>query len=487
MKSDKSHSHHIFPIQQFSSDCMFEPALVDERFVNENGIKFDEYAWAVERCGKALSERDSPKGRVMALAAAPTIEVILTLFGILRAGGLALILNPKLPAAAIDRSLRWTRATSLLGSEHCDHVAAKPLLGLGDRLDSPAEVLETHPFDWNRPATILMTSGSTGEPKFVVHSFANHHASAVAANRNIPLGPGDRWLLSLPLYHVAGIGVLVRCLIAGAAVAIPEPHEELGKAIERYKATHVSLVATQLYRLMQDPKSRLALTRLKAVLLGGSAFPPELIREAHALGIPVHTSYGMTETASQVACTPPAARAEELRSSGRPLTNGTMRIADGGEICVRGDALFLGYLDETGTIEKPLDADGWFHTRDLGHFDASGFLHVTGRKDNQFISGGENIQPEEIERALLTIKGVIEAIVVPVADAEWGHRPVAFVRTANGGAPDRIALHASLSKLLARFKLPVDYRAWPEDSEAGMKVSRKELANRLPPPGRTFP
>ncbi len=186
-------------------------------------------------------------------------------------------------------------------------------------------------------------------------------------------------------------------------------------------------------------------------------------------GLPIHTSYGLTEMASQVTATPPGASREELRTSGRPLPHREISISEEGEVLVRGETLFTGYV-KGDIIDRPLDVDGWFHTGDLGGLDADGFLRVRGRKDNLFISGGENIQPEEIEAALCRLDGIEDAVVVPVPDMEFGFRPVAFVRT-TGGSVETEDLARALEPTLPRFKIPVAFYGWPE-GVGGMKLDR---------------
>jgi len=328
-------------------------------------------------------------------------------------------------------------------------------------------------------ATVVFTSGSMGTPRAAVHSFRNLAAGADASNTAIPLGPGDRWLLSLPLYHVGGIGVLMRCARSGATMAIPDPKESLQESLDRYAPTHVSLVATQLYRILRDDKSAAALARCKAVVMGGGPTPESLVREAVGRGIKLVMSYGMTETAAMICCTRPGDPVERLLSSGRPLVEGTVSISADGEILVRGDQLFLGYLQPDGSVSRPLTEDGWFRTGDLGHFDEAGYLHVTGRRDNMFISGGENIQPEEIEAALRAIAGVEEAIVVPAESAEWGKRPVAFVRMEEERALDAAAIETALRAALPGYKVPRTIHAWPVDLvQAGIKPARRDFERK---------
>jgi len=329
-----------------------------------------------------------------------------------------------------------------------------------------------------QPATLIFTSGSSGEPKEALHSYGNHYWNAVASNRNIPVYPGDRWLLSLPLYHVAGIGIVFRCLVGGAAVAIPEPGQPLGHAIRQLGATHVSLVATQLHRLLDDKDGIAALAGLKAILLGGSAIPENLIRRACALGLPIHTSYGLTEMASQVTTTRTGDPLDALLTSGRPLADDTVAISEDGEILVRGKTLFQGYR-EGGTVAPPLTPDGWFATGDVGRVDAEGCITVIGRKDNLFIVGGENVQPEAIERALCRVEHVAEAVVVPISDDEFGCLPVAFVRNEAGAMLDADGLREYLAGELPHHAVPRHFFSWPEDGPSPeAKVNRRDFVTR---------
>lgn len=309
-------------------------------------------------------------------------------------------------------------------------------------------------------------------------SAGNCGASAAAAARHLGLEAGDRWLLSLPLNHVGGLSIVFRCLSVGATLAVPDPGESLEEALTAYEPTHVSLVSTQLYRLLQDEAGAAALSKAKAVLMGGGPMPEGLVREAVERGVPVYTSFGMTETASMITCTARGDSVERLQTSGKPLVEGTVSVSDNGEILVRGETLFQGYLRDDGTLELPLTEDGWLCTGDLGFFDADGYLHVTGRRDNVFVSGGEKIQPEEIEGALMGLDGVAEAVVVPVEDAEWGKMAVAFLRMADGSVPDLDALMESLRESLPGYKIPKTILPWPGDIEAGLKVSRADLARR---------
>jgi O-succinylbenzoic acid--CoA ligase len=405
------------------------------------------------------------------------------LLALMRAGCVACLLSTRLPArVAAPLPERITCRALISTSEEVLEAATVRTLRPADLLAGEAAAGRSRLCGevWlalERPSTVVFTSGSAGAPKAALHTFGNHYWSALGSNANIPLGQGDRWLHSLPLYHVGGLSILFRCLLAGATVVLSEPGVPLGQAIAQSGASHVSLVSTQLLRLMRE--EGFVGHGIKAILLGGGPIPTPLVDQAYACGLPIHTSYGLTEMASQVTTTPPGASRTELHTSGRPLAYREVTVSEDDEILVRGETLFAGYI-EGEAVDRLLDADGWFCTGDLGEVDENGYLRVQGRKDNLFVSGGENIQPEEIEQALIQLDGVEEAVVVPVSDPEFGERPVAFVRMARRTVEPE-ALAPALRRRLPGFKIPVAFHGWLEGT-GGMKVDRaafEERARRL--------
>ncbi len=280
---------------------------------------------------------------------------------------------------------------------------------------------------------------------------------------NIRLGPGDRWLLTLPLYHVGGLAILFRCLLGGAAVVLPGQTKDIVELISRYLVTHVSMVPTQLYRILRNQKDTRRLKGLKALLMGGAPMTAALLREAGERGIPLHTSYGLTEMASQVTTTGTDTPREKQFTSGRVLKYREVRIAEDSEIHVRGQTLSPGYV-EGEQVYLPVNRQGWFATGDLGQIDSEGYLTVLGRKDNMFISGGENIHPEEIETALGELPDIAQALVVAVPDEEFGHHPVAFIQTQKKKM-DPEAITEGLKALLPRYKVPIAFYNFPDGME----------------------
>ena len=401
-------------------------------------------------------------------------QALVLVLASIRAGVVVCPISTRVPPNGVATLLRKVSASLLITgrSELTGHLPDEIVVVPPETMveEEVGGQEEASPLALDQPATVVFTSGSMGVSKAALHSVGNHYFSAMGARGNIALDSGDRWLLALPLYHVGGLGIVFRCVWAGATVVVPEPELALGAAIRQYEITHVSLVGTQLGRLLREEEGTAPAT-LKAVLVGGSAVSPSLIQQAHACGYPIHTTYGLTEMMSQVTTTPPGASLARLGTAGRLLPHRQVRIADNGEILVQGAVLFQGYVEGVA-LHRPLDADGWFHTGDRGVLDTDGFLRVLGRTDNMFISGGENIHPEEIEQALCTLDGVQQAVVVPVADASFGQRPIAFVKM-TGRLPAREDFAAHLEALLPRFKIPLAFYAWPgETASPGMKINR---------------
>lgn len=298
-------------------------------------------------------------------------------------------------------------------------------------------------------STLLWTSGSSGRPKAVAHGLAAHIASARGSAANLPFGPGDRWLWSLDHHHVGGLAILVRAAVGRGAVVIPPAGVPVHELVPQ--CSHVSLVATQLHRALVAGVSP---HRLRGALIGGGPVPYDLARRALDAGWPVLTTYGSTEAGSQVTATRPGDPPEALATAGHVLAGRALRLARDGEILIRGETMMRGYLVGKGL--DPATEDGWFRTGDAGTLDHAGRLVVRGRIDHAFISGGEKIHPEEIERILRGHPEVGAAVVVGVPDPEWGARPVAFVQA----APE-VDLRGWLAERLPGFMVPDRFEPWP--------------------------
>jgi O-succinylbenzoic acid--CoA ligase len=313
------------------------------------------------------------------------------------------------------------------------------------------------------PANLILTSGSSGTPKAACHCIANHLANA---DDGYSLKSTDRYLQSLPLFHIGGLAISFRCFTAGAAVVFPSSSREIEDTVKNFKITHLSLVPTQLFRMLKNGFD-FSSTSVTRVMLGGGVITKDLLRSCLNNGICPFVSYGLTEMSSQV-CTRQIRNEDDIENlhAGPALKNREIKI-ENNEILVRGKTLFLGYYDR-GTLTAKVDSEGFFHTGDCGYL-SSGNLYVTGRKDNQFISGGENIQPENIEKVICEITGSPRAVVTGIKDPEWGEIAVAVVEGSTEGLKEK------LKKLLPPHEVPKIYIPWPYSSEQTLKIQRKTV------------
>ncbi|WP_434086805.1 o-succinylbenzoate--CoA ligase [Shewanella rhizosphaerae] len=448
-------------------------------------IDYAQLAQRVRQCARQLHDLGVTSGDKLACVDQNSLALVVLYWACIDLGAIFCPLNPRFPRAQIARLAERYDFNYFWAGEAYQDLLPEP--GLTLSLDAEASLAKTRDnqveatkveatkaevtkvekirIDTARPCNIILTSGSSGMPKAAVHCLNNHIASALGSTQKIPLVRGDNWLLSLPLFHIGGLAIVNRCALAGAAMTLPAPDLSLAKQLKAMPLTHLSLVATQLVRLLNDaPES---LKGLKALLLGGGAIDEQLIERLTPLGIPAFTSYGMTEMSSQIT----TARANAQGSCGFALPGRELKIIDE-VIYVRGETLFLGYLGDKPPhkLTRPLDDDGWFCTQDRGRLTPGGELLILGRTDNMFICGGENIQPEEIEVLLRSYPGIEEALVFGVADEEFGLLPAAIIK---GKVASPAMLEAFLCQHIARFKRPRRYFPWPEVEQTGLKLPRK--------------
>ncbi|EYF07571.1 class I adenylate-forming enzyme family protein [Chondromyces apiculatus] len=303
---------------------------------------------------------------------------------------------------------------------------------------------------------ILYTSGTTGRPKGAVLSRRAFVAAAAASAENLGFREDDRWLLCLPLCHVGGLSILTRCLLARRTMILVGRFapEAVLSAIVRERATLLSVVPTMLTALLDVDEGNV-LARLRAILVGGAGAPERVLAVCAGRGVPALTTYGLTEACSQVTSQQPRDPAVVEAGSGRPLPGTEVRIGgvDGegvGRIQVKSASLFRGYWRGADLPpEVVVDGEGWFDTGDLGCTDAAGRLQVLARRTDLIVTGGENVYPVEVERAIEACTGVSRALVFGVADDRWGQIVAAAVVPEPAGGVPSAAQQAAVEAVLA--------------------------------------
>lgn len=338
-----------------------------------------------------------------------------------------------------------------------------PVIESSRPLPDPDRRVCPDPHDPTDTALILFTSGTTGEPKGVRLTGRNLASSAIASAFRLGVTPSDRWLCCLPMYHMGGLAPAFRSVLYGTTLVLQREFDATGTAemIADEGITGVSLVPTQLSRLLD---AGLSGPGLRTILLGGAPATESLLDRADDAGLPVYPTYGLTETASQVATARPAETREHPGTVGQPLLGTTVRIVDDsepvgsgerGEIVVDGPTVTPGYLDEARTEEA--FSEYGLHTGDVGYRDEDGRLWVLGRIDDTIITGGELVAPAEVTEQLLAVPGVEDGAVVGIDDDEWGER-IAALLVPGDDSPDcgtlRERVQAHCSETLADYKRP---------------------------------
>lgn len=423
--------------------------------LNGERLSWNQLCQRIDTLASGFVQQGVREGDGVMLQAHNHPDTLLAWLALLQCGARILPVNPQLPGPLLETlvpSLTLRFALVLNGEG-----------GYPDLL--PLRMVNQHGSAgvvWQpaRLATMTLTSGSTGLPKAAVHTCAAHVASADGVLTLLPYRADDDWLLSLPLFHVSGQGILWRWLVAGARLTVCEkqPLEQMLQG-----CTHASLVPTQLWRLLNSGGD----VALKAVLLGGAAIPVDLTRRASSRGIRSWCGYGLTEFASTVC----AKEADGKADVGYALSGRDVQLVEG-EVWIKAASMASGYWRD-GKLSPIDNAQGWFATRDRGEM-TDGRLTILGRMDNLFFSGGEGIQPEEVERVIGTHPQVSQVFVVPLDDAEFGQRPVAVVECESGA--DIAQLPHWVSDKLARFQQPVHWLVLPgELKNGGIKISRHAL------------
>ena len=353
--------------------------------------------------------------------------------------------------------------------------------------------------EFEDPLWFFYTSGTTGQPKAGILSHGQ--MAFVITNHLADLMPGltyrSRSLVVAPLSHGAGVHAMVNTARGAASVLLPSEKldpESVWQAVEEYKIDNMFTVPTIVKMLVEhESVDRHDHSSLKHVIYAGAPMYREDQKAAlRKLGKVLVQYYGLGEVTGNITVLPPdmhtdddAALDARVGTCGLPRTGMEIAILDeagkrlgpraSGEICVRGLAVFMGYHDNPDATAQAFK-DDWFHTGDVGHVDEQGFLYITGRRSDMYISGGANVYPREIEEALMTHPAVSEAAVLGVPDPKWGESGLAVVVPKNGARAAPEELFGHLEARIARYKWPRRFVFWEAMPKSGYgKIVKKEI------------
>lgn len=389
------------------------------------------------------------------------LALILLQLSCIRLGIIFCPLNPRFSDNEINQRIELLNSSTIYCPDPTKHPHFNSLaldFSIPYELNVNYSLLKIDP---QQVCNIIFTSGSSGQAKAVMHCFQNHFYSALGSQTLIPLHMKNRNLLSLPLFHISGYAAVMRTILAGATLVLSDKELSV-ELLKSEKISHLSLVSTQLLRLLEDADFKADKLSIQHLLLGGSAFSDALLSTTKDCGFCFHLSYGLTEMSSQVA-------SSTNNKNLILLPNQHVKIINN-EIYLRGKTRFVGYFNNDLQSSR-IPESQWFASKDLGSLTGNQLI-ITGRKDRLMISGGENIQAEEVEKAILKFPGIKQAYVVAINDPVFGQRPVAFIdwqHKKNLLKP----LQQFMQQNLSAYKRPIHYFELPQTTT--FKISLKEL------------
>src|SRR5690625_2434637 len=429
----------------------------------------------------------NPKDRI-AILSTNSLDMLMTIHALSYLDAIVVLLNTRLTSSELNYQIKNSEAKLIITNEElCQEKKLET-----NKVKTFTEIKElkqnvdkalNESVNLNEIWTIMYTSGTTGLPKAVGHTYGNHWWSAISSGLNLGIHADDKWLSPLPMYHVGGLSVFIKSIIYGMSVYLL-PHynkERLSNVLHEKEITIASLVTLMLADYLDSLEGQTSPAKLRAILLGGGSVPETLLNKAKDKKIPLFQSYGMTETSSQIATLSPTDNIRKLGSAGKPLMPAEVKVNaktnEIGEVLVKGPMVISNYFNnEEATAES--FKEGWLKTGDLGYLDEENFLYIVDRRSDLIISGGENIYPTEIENTLLNHDNIKEVAVVKKTDDKFGYVPAAFIVLKNKNyKPD---FSSYLKDSLAKYKQPKEYIFIDElPRTASNKVKRFELEKRL--------
>ena len=429
-------------------------------------LSFTELAERVRLAAGALAGIGVTKGDRVALWAPNSAEWIIAAFGVMTAGAVLVPVNTRFRTDEAADVVARSGAKAVLAQKgflgQDFEIPGVRVIDLKSDFLTAATPFDKDPADWlsgDDVSDVIYTSGTTGRPK---GAMMNHRQTLRMYEEWATLADlrrGDRYLMINPYFHTFGLKAgLVASLLRGATM-VPVPVFDVDTVVDLIEAERITMLPgpPTLYYSLLGIADKSGLSTLRAGVTGAADIPVDLVRRIHD-ELPFQTlmtGYGLTEAGNVTLSLPGDSFTDVATTAGLPCEGIEIRIADDGEVLVRGYGVMQGYLDDPEATAAAIDPDGWLHTGDLGEFTDSGRLRIVGRKKDMFIVGGFNAYPAEIEGYLLEHPAVAQVAVIGTPDERMGQVGKAFVVPAADAAPITEAELISWSReRMAGYKAP---------------------------------
>jgi O-succinylbenzoic acid--CoA ligase len=433
---------------------------------NQIKLNYNEFKEKILQCASQLMNLGIQSDDHVALLSDNNIEFIIILFALWEISAIPIPLNIRLKEEELNELIIHSNSEIILVHNNLKEkliYSDKKIIFPLKNLSHPKIISPGNKFDENKTALILYTSGTTTSPKGVMHSFHDLINNSESSNTFFQFNQKDRWLVCLPLYHIGGIQILMRAIIFGSELIIPNSlkTEDIIDAMCIYNPTLISIVQTTLTRLVEKDVN--PNPKLRCVILGGGPGNDKIVKDAVEKGWKIVKVYGSTETVSMITAFSVNDNPNKIKSAGKLLGTNLIKIVDEngnlllpnqtGEIVVSGESIMQGYWNNPVETNKRLINNEYF-TNDFGYLDEDGFLYIASRRDDLIISGGENINPIEIEEAILSLPDIKNVCVVGLENNEWGQIVAAAIVQKKTGAFSSDRIIELLKPKLASYKLP---------------------------------
>ena len=457
----------------------------------DESISYQSLNFKVNLAAKHLRKSGIAPGDLVAILSDNSPDFVVSILALWMIEAIPVPINIKLSASEIEEQLKILECKFVLAEYSLkekisfagiNKININLLYLTSDSFDVDFRYNET------RTAIIMFTSGSSGKPKAVELSFSNLISSASIGNEYLEQTSEDRWLPSLPFYHIGGFSIIFRALMFGTEIILPNnlKLQSIIQTINQLKPTLISFVSSQMSELLKNnihPNDE-----LRHALLGGGFIDSNLMREALHKGWNVSKVYGSTETSSFVTVLSPDEFKVKPESVGKPIPPNEIIIYDEnrnelpnnieGEIAIKSSTVMKRYFNSEAETKNKL-VNGVYFTGDIGYKDSEGYIHVVNRRSNLIVTGGENVNPTEVEEMIMNFSKVKEVCVFGTDDIYWGQKVVVAIVSTSSQKFSLNDLRDFLKDKIASFKIPKEIYFVDELSKTELGKVRREAVKKM--------